>query len=1278
MKKMTKTLWVFLLMLGCLLGTGHVLAATPTQPAGAGTQEDPYQISTTDELFWFAGLVNGTLTDGTTKNTAACAKLTADITIPDGQTWTPIGSVSNRYTGTFDGAGHTIEGLVINKSDNYQGFVGYLEGGTIQNLMMGETCSVTTKSFVGGVCGHNNFGTITNCYNSGTVEGSTGVGGVCGNNRYGTITNCYNSGMVKGSGSYVGGVNGNNFGTITNCYNSGTVKGGGSEVGGVCGYNLGTITNCYWSIGTANTGIGFGGGSATSKTATKFASGEVAYLLNGSTSEGVSWFQTLGEDDYPVLDSSRGIVYAEQYCDGTLIGNYGNSSKIIHTGFNGNGLCACGQKYQPADLNGNVYEISNAGQLFWFAALVNGTLEGTAQNAAAGAVLTTNIDLSDKAWTPIGNASTIYTGTFDGAGHTISDMKIENATGYSGLFGNVTGTVRDFTVDGTITVNTTATDLKVGGAVGSLGTASAGGTVSGVTSKVNITVTSGKGHIGGVVGSMMGDHEPKVENCLYTGNIKYSADADCVAGVVAYIRSGHILNCANRGTVSVNGTGGVGGILGYGNNKEIYIRSCYSTGNVTGSGTGTVGAIVGNNKNNQFLELTNCCYLTGSADKGQGQLDTDAAGTVVKSADDFKSGAVCWLLNGSTGENVSWYQTLGKDELPVLDNTHGKVYQDGSSYSNILPHDHAFSADGFCACSLYQPAVLADGRYEISNAGQLFWFAALVNGDNIHAEFAEQDLSANGVLNADIAIPENMDWTPMAASAEFNNSASTVAATTDKSYSGVFDGAGHKISNLNIRANEKELTGGLFGAVTGTIKNLGIESAGFDNGGAYDGRFGAVCGLLVKDSETTTEGLVQNCYVVNSSIKTKDKIAGAIVGANYGGTIANCYEYNNSIEGYKRIGNLVGDNQNDNKTTPMKGTVSNCYSNVKVVGDQSGTVENSGVKSADEFKSGEVAVLLQGDQTELAWGQTIGTDEYPVLTTDEAMRVYAAKLYNGSADKVSELYTNASGISLPEGNAILVIEDAVSASTGTNVVVKDGDDAYTCANLVLTDGADFYTPVAFTATEATYSRTLPESSTWGTIVLPFAAKTIERASLYEATEIIADGSEESILAVQPLTDGVLEAHTPALFQGKTSGTTVTFSASEAEVAATADAVLTKTIGESGYTLTGSLSTIDALSEGDLFIAKDKFWSVGTQNTVGMQAFRAYIDEPESAPARVNALRILIGDATSIRQALSDGTLPVDVYSLQGVQLRKNVARDAALEGLPAGIYIVGGKKVVKK
>ena len=1011
MKKMTKTLWVFLFMLGCLLGTGHVLAATSTQPTGAGTQEEPYQISTTDELFWFAGLVNGTLTDGTTKNTAACAKLTTDITIPEGYIWTPIGSESAPYTGTFDGADYNIDNLMVNNSSAYfQGFVGYLgTGGSIKNLTLGTNCSVTGSLVVGGICGYNN-GIITDCANNGKVDGNNySVGGVCGYSN-GIITDCANSGAVSGSNEseWVGGICGYTKGSITDCANSGAVSGSNYYVGGICGQNYSTITDCTNS--------------------------------------------------------------------GAVSGSY----------FYVGGICG--------------------------------------QN------------------------------------------------------------------------NSTITD------------------------------------------------------------------------------------CANNG--KVDGYDSVGGVCGC-NANSCTITDCANSGAVTGRTW--VGSVCGDN----LGTIIDGYWLEGTANAGIGSNRGNGF-AISKTADEFASGEVCWLLNGESDKAPVWFQTLGAegDAVPVLDQTHGTVYavkdcpnSEPTSYNNevssIGEHDDS-DGDNLCDhCGGMMTSNNApeqvESIYQLDSYNDLIWFAALVNGTLLDGT---QNSAANAVLTADITIPEGVEWTPMAASAVFNHSASTVAATTDKSYSGVFDGAGHKISNLNIRVNEKELTGGLFGAVTGTIKNLGIEDASFDNGGAYDGRFGVICGLLVKDGQTTTEALVQNCFVINSSIKTKDKIAGAIVGGNYGGTIANCYEYNNSIEGYKRIGNLVGDNQNDNKTTPMKGTVSNCYSNVKVVGDQSGTVENSGVKSGDEFKSGEVAVLLQGDQTVQTWGQAIGTDDYPVLTADEAKRVYTYNVYNGS-DAAELGYAN-DGVAIGlEGNAVAVVETAgfTTADDNANVIVKDGNGAYTCANLVLTDGADFYTPVTFTAGKATYSRTLPETSTWGTIVLPFAAETIEGGSLYEATEIVADGSDESILAVQPLTDGALEAHTPALFQGETAGT---FSASDAEVAATADAVLTKTIGESGYTLTGSLSTINPLAEGDLFIARDKFWSVGTQNTVRMQAFRAYIDAPEAGPAQVNALRILIGDATSIRQALSDGTLPVDVYSLQGVQLRKNVARDAALEGLPAGIYIVGGKKVVKK
>lgn len=359
--------------------------------------------------------------------------------------------------------------------------------------------------------------------------------------------------------------------------------------------------------------------------------------------------------------------------------------------FGEDGKCPCGASLPQTDAQGR-YQLADAFQLFWFAGLVNGTLtDGTEQNTSASAVLTADIDLSGETWTPIGSESTPYIGTFDGQGYTISGMTIENAESYSGLFGNVTGTVKNFTVTGSITITGDETVAKVGGAVGSLGTASAGGTVSGVISGVDITVSAGNDHIGGVVGSMPENSSPTVENCIYTGKITVTVAAGSVAGIVGYIRTGTIQNCANQGSISVDvgGTGSVGGILGYCNNGGIYIRNCYNTGAISADGTDNVGAIVGQNKGTQAT-VSNCYYLTGSAN--QGQLTTDAAGTVVKTADDFASGEVAWLLNGGTatpaeGETLAWYQNLDngqtKDDYPVLDSTHGTVYCiDEDTYSN--------------------------------------------------------------------------------------------------------------------------------------------------------------------------------------------------------------------------------------------------------------------------------------------------------------------------------------------------------------------------------------------------------------------------------------------------------------------------------------------------------------------------------------------------------------------------------------------------------------------
>ena len=137
----------------------------------------------------------------------------------------------------------------------------------------------------------------------------------------------------------------------------------------------------------------------------------------------------------------------------------------------------------------------------------------------------------------------------------------------------------------------------------------------------------------------------------------------------------------------------------------------------------------------------------------------DQSGTVenseVKKADLFASGEVTYLLNNSTSDNPVWYQNIDtdgeKDDLPMLDDSHGIVYQasvcmDASVFYSNSPvgNIHSFNENGFCGgCGGYQPAEFNEsGVYEISNAGQLFWFAALVNGDNTHAEFEAQNTAA--------------------------------------------------------------------------------------------------------------------------------------------------------------------------------------------------------------------------------------------------------------------------------------------------------------------------------------------------------------------------------------------------------------------------------------------------------------------------------------------------------------------------------------------------------
>lgn len=319
MKKLFVLVFVIALSL-CALTIGA--SAASSAPAGGGTAGDPYRIGTAEELKWFAGLVNGTLTDGTQQNSAACAVLTADIDLNGSaeNKITPIGISGHYYTGTFDGMGYEIKGLYIDSNKNETKYVGLFGcigvGGILRNIRVvdgsvsysGYLSTMDYNNYVGGICGYSDYCVISECFNGGEVSGVDNTGGICGYNFHGKIVNCHNKGNVSSDYTRgdVGGICGYNFGSgrISCCYSTGEITGSrdAAGVGGVCGgTDSGDIENCYWLTGTAEVGVGSGTAAGVeSKHSSEFSSGEVALLLYRAAEEKV-W--KVGDDGYPVLDT---------------------------------------------------------------------------------------------------------------------------------------------------------------------------------------------------------------------------------------------------------------------------------------------------------------------------------------------------------------------------------------------------------------------------------------------------------------------------------------------------------------------------------------------------------------------------------------------------------------------------------------------------------------------------------------------------------------------------------------------------------------------------------------------------------------------------------------------------------------------------------------------------------------------------------------------------------------------------------------------------------------
>lgn len=243
--------------------------------------DEAYEIGNAGQLYWFAGLVNGTLTDGTAQNLKANAVLTADIIVnkdlltsintdDDGKVtngtsfriWLPMGKINAKngqqmlYAGIFDGKGHSISGLYANLYDapvedseyafNKKSFAGLfgLDAGVTRNLRILDSY-MRGEYNIGGICGSAEGGTIQNCYSTATVCGKSYLGGICGRSRSNSmIENCYNAGNVYGNGKSIGGICGDNRATLQGCYNVGIVN-GEFNVGGIVGVSSG-LDNTIW------------------------------------------------------------------------------------------------------------------------------------------------------------------------------------------------------------------------------------------------------------------------------------------------------------------------------------------------------------------------------------------------------------------------------------------------------------------------------------------------------------------------------------------------------------------------------------------------------------------------------------------------------------------------------------------------------------------------------------------------------------------------------------------------------------------------------------------------------------------------------------------------------------------------------------------------------------------------------------------------------------------------------------------------------------------------
>ena len=239
--------------------------------------------------------------------------------------------------------------------------------------------------------------------------------------------------------------------------------------------------------------------------------------------------------------------------------------------------------------------------------------------------LTADIDLKGIDWTPIGkDDNKAYTGTFDGNGKTITGLTVTGSDQYAGLFGNLSGTVKDVTLK----------DVKI---------------------ESNNEISA----VGGVAGYSYGN----IENCSVSGSVSGSGMNGFAGGVVGYQSGGFLTGCSSSATVNAgNIAGGVAGST----DRGATLTACYATGDVTlesiNSGSSFAGGVVGDNTNRSTVIA---CYAWGSV-TGSGSGTIYVGGVTGDNLDGTLT--ACYHANGTvSGPDGTTGGVAGRNYKAIYD-----------------------------------------------------------------------------------------------------------------------------------------------------------------------------------------------------------------------------------------------------------------------------------------------------------------------------------------------------------------------------------------------------------------------------------------------------------------------------------------------------------------------------------------------------------------------------------------------------------------------------------